>query len=236
MRIFFSTVMRFFFTGVAAILPFIVTVFLAGWIVGAADAYLGPRSTFGSFLYKIFGERLTLFESQWAFPGYLMGYTVVVLLIVLLGFMVTRATVERIHQAVDATFARIPLLGKIYSGVGQVVELFGKKGESSLERFLGMGYVEFGDIRMLALLTSGETYTLADGLAYYLVFIPNAPIPATGFTALVQVEKVHLLDMPLEDMAKLMMSLGVLGPQVLTKGLPNSDGKNRQSVARGVRK
>ncbi|MEW6349162.1 MAG: DUF502 domain-containing protein [Thermodesulfobacteriota bacterium] len=236
MRIFFSTVMRFFFTGVAAILPFIVTVFLAGWLVGAADAYVGPRSTFGTFLYKIFGERLAVFGSPWAFPGYLVGYTVVVLLIVLLGFLVTRATVSRIHQGIDGMFARIPLLGKIYSGVGQVVELFGKKDESGLERFWGIGYVEFGDIRMLALLPSGETYTLSDGLPYYLVFIPNAPIPATGFTALVQVEKVHLLDMPMEDMAKLMMSLGVLGPQVLKKGLRSPPATNRQSRVGGLRK
>ncbi len=236
MRIFFSTVMRFFFTGVAAILPFIVTVFLAGWIVGAADAYVGPRSRFGTFLYAVFGERLIGFGSPWAFPGYIVGYLVVVLVIVVLGFMVTRATAARIQQGVDATFARIPLLGKIYSGVGQVVELFGKKDESGLERFLGMGYVELGDIRMLALVTSGETYTLADGFDYYLVFIPNAPIPATGFTALVRVEKVHLLAMPMEDMAKLMMSLGVLGPQVLKKGLTNPQRKDQESMVGGVRK
>ena len=67
---------------------------------------------------------------------------VVVLLIILLGFLVTRATVTRIHEAVDAMFARIPLLGKIYSAVGQVVELFGKKDDSALDRFLGVGYVE----------------------------------------------------------------------------------------------
>ena len=49
-------VLRFFFTGVAALLPFMVTVFLSGWIVTAADAYVGPEGTFGGFLMKIFGS------------------------------------------------------------------------------------------------------------------------------------------------------------------------------------
>ncbi len=217
--------MRFFLTGVAALLPFIVTVFLSGWVVRAADAYVGPRSTFGAFLIKIFGERLTIFGDSWAFPGYIVGYLVVVLLIILLGFLVTRATVTRIHEAVNAMFARIPLLGRIYSAVGQVVELFGKK-EAGLERFLGIGYVELGPVKTVAMVTSGEKYRLVDGEEYYLVFIPNCPVPATGFMALVRVDQVHLLDMPMEDMAKMMMSLGLLGPQVLTKSLANAAGKN----------
>jgi uncharacterized membrane protein len=70
---------------------------------------------------------------------------------------------------------------------------------------------------MLALLTSAQRYVLADGREHLLVFVPNSPIPATGFNVLVPVDEVNRLDMPMEDMAKLMMSLGILGPQVLTK-------------------
>jgi uncharacterized membrane protein len=203
-----GALLRFFLTGMATLLPFVVTVFVVTWIVGFADAYVGPSSSFGKMLVSIFGP-------QNRYPGFLAGYLVVVLLITLLGFLVTRATIARLHRAVDRTFARIPLFGKIYATVGQMVDIFGKKGQPGLERFGGVGRARLGNVKVLGLLTSGERYLMADGLEYYLVFVPNSPIPATGFNVLVPVDDFELLHMPMEDLAKLLMSLGLLGAQVL---------------------
>ncbi|MDQ7781983.1 MAG: DUF502 domain-containing protein [Desulfomonilaceae bacterium] len=208
MRTFFSTILRLFLTGVATLLPFIVTVFVIGWVVRLADAYIGPSSTFGLFIVAIVGE------SQ-RYVGYGAGYLVVVVLTIFLGFLVTRATVARVHAAIDRMFARIPLFGKVYTAVGQVVDLFGKKNNSGLEKFGGVGFVRLGNIKALGLLTSGERYVLGNGREHLLVFVPNSPIPATGFAMLVPVEDFETVDMPIEDLAKLLMSLGLLGPQVL---------------------
>jgi uncharacterized membrane protein len=210
MRKLASTIFRLFLTGVAALLPFVVTIFIASWTVRLADAYVGPSSAFGAFLLTIVGDK-------YKYPGYLVGYLVVVLVILLLGFLVTRATVSSIHKEVDAVFARIPLFGKIYSAVGQVVDLFGGKGQGGLDRFGGVGEVRVGSIRLLCLLTSAEPYTMADGKRYFLVFVPNSPIPAAGFNMLVPEEDFHRLDMPVEDLVKLVMSLGLLAPQVLPR-------------------
>jgi uncharacterized membrane protein len=220
MSAFFSTVVRFFLTGIATLLPLVVTVFVVGWIVRLADAYIGPSSSFGAFLITIFGPK--------QYPGYVAGYLVVVLLIILLGFLVTRATVARVHKAVDGTFARIPLFGKIYTAVGQVVSLLGQKQEAGLDRFGGIVQIGIGGIKMLALLTSSEPYVLKDGKEYLLVFIPNAPVPATGFNMLVPAENVEHLDMPVEDLAKLLMSLGLLAPQVLRGPLSRFTLKTRE--------
>ncbi len=208
MRTLFSSMVRFFLTGVATLLPLIVTVFVIGWVVRLADAYIGPSSTFGVFIVTVVGESKK-------YAGYGAGYLVVVVFTILLGFLVTRATVARVHAAIDRTFARIPLFGKVYTAVGQVVDLFGKKNNSGLERFGGVGFVRLGNIKVLGLLTSGERYVLADGKEHFLLFVPNSPIPATGFAMLVPVEDFQLMDMPVEDLAKLLMSLGLLGPQVL---------------------
>lgn len=210
MRALASTIVQFFLAGVATLLPFWVTIFVVTWVVKIADAYIGPSSSFGLFILRIVGDANK-------YSGYLAGYLVVVLLIMLLGFLVTRATVHKIHEAVDAMVAKIPLFGRIYSAVGQMVEIFGKRENSGLDRFGGVGYVRMGNVRMLGFLTSAQSYTLADGGQYFLVFIPNSPIPMTGFNALVPAGDVERLDMPMEDMAKLLMSLGLLGPQVLTK-------------------
>jgi uncharacterized membrane protein len=198
---------RFFLTGTAALLPFVVTIFVVSWIVRFADAYIGPSSSFGLFLLTIVGD-------NHKYPGYIAGYLVVVLLIILLGFLVSRATVARVHRAVDSIFAKIPLIGKIYTGVGQVVDVFGKKEQA--RRFGGVGHVRLGNVRMLGLLTSTQRYVFEDGRKHLLVFVPNSPIPATGFNVLVPEEDFAQLDMTVEDLAKLLMSLGLIGTQVLS--------------------
>ena len=191
----------------ATLLPFVVTIFVVSWIVRFADAYIGPSSSFGLFLLKIVGD-------SHKYPGYIVGYLVVVVLIILLGFLVNRATVARVHRAIDSVFAKIPLIGKIYTGVGQVVDVFGKKEQA--DRFGAVGHVRIGNAKMLGLLTSTQRYTLEDGREHLLVFVPNSPIPATGFNVLVPQEDFVRLDMTVEDLAKLLMSLGLLGTQVLS--------------------
>jgi uncharacterized membrane protein len=209
MRKFTSSLLRFFLTGIATLLPFIITVLVVGWIVKLADAYVGPSSYFGRLLGTLVGD-------DYKYPGYLIGYLVVTLSIILLGFLVTRATVSRFQRTINNMFARIPVFGKIYSAVGQAVELFGRNGAGvGLEKFGGVGLVTLGNITAIALLTSSQRYTLSDGKAYVLVFLPNSPIPATGFNILVPEENFQKLDMPMEDLIKLTMSLGLLGPQTI---------------------
>ena len=209
MRKFTSFPLRLFLTGLATLLPFVITVLVVGWIVKLADAYVGPSSYFGQLLGTMVGD-------DYKYPGYFIGYLVVILCIILLGFLVTRATVSRFQKSVNHMFARIPIFGKIYSAVVQAVELFGQNGAGvGLEKFGGVGLANLGTVTTIALLTSSQRYTLSDGKAYVLVFVPNSPIPATGFNVLVPEENFQKLDMPMEDLIKLTMSLGLLGPQTI---------------------
>jgi uncharacterized membrane protein len=218
MRAIVSAIVRFFFTGAAALLPLVVTVFVVSWAVKFADAYIGPSSSFGVFLVRIVGP-------EYRYPGYLVGYLVAVLLVILLGFLVTRATIGKLRSELNAMVARIPLIGKIYAAVVQLVEIFDKKDKGPLERFGGVGEVCIGNVKLLVFLTSPETYVMMDGKSHVLVFVANSPIPATGFNMLVPMDAVRRLDMPVEDLVKLLMSLGLLGSQVLRGPLGAPDRK-----------
>lgn len=224
------TAVRFLFTGIATLLPFVVTIFVITWVVRIADAYIGPSSYFGALVQKISGPHMV-------YAGYVVGYVVSILVIMLLGFLVTRATVARLHQGVDNMFTKIPLFGKVYAAVGQMVELFNKKNGGGLDRFLGIVQFRAGNVKMLGLLSSSERFVLKDGKEYVLLFVPNSPIPATGFNIMVCVDDVQLLDMPVEDLAKLMMSLGILGSQVLKAPIDKTLIKESQeSVEKIVRR
>lgn len=209
-------------------MPLVVTVFVVGWLVRLADAYIGPSSSFGRFVVAVSG-------SNQKYAGYIVAYLVVICLTILLGFLVTRATVAGLRRQFDSMISRIPLFGKIYSAVGQVVALLGKKDQVGLDRFGGIVQIRLGAFKMLALLTSSEPYVLNDGQEYLLVFIPNSPVPATGFNMLVPAEDVQRLEMPVEDLAKLLMSLGLLAPQVLRGPLekvPIKEAEKRQDEAK----
>ncbi len=208
MRTVVSTLIRLFLTGAAALLPFVVTLFVVSWGVRLADGYIGPSSAFGIFLENLVGP-------EYKYPGYIIGYLVAIGLIILLGFLVTRATVARLQSAIDSTLARIPLIGKIYTGVGQIVDLFGRKDQAGLDRFGAVGQIRVGNVKILGLLTSGEKYIMLDGREHLLVFIPNSPIPFTGFNMLVPTEDFQRLEMPVEDVLKLLMSFGLLGREVM---------------------
>jgi uncharacterized membrane protein len=204
----FRTLIRLFLTGAATLLPFVVTLFIVSWGVMLADAYNGPSSNFGLFIVKVVGP-------DYKYLGYLVGYFVAIGLIILLGFLVTRATVARIQRAIDSTVSKIPLVGKIYTGVGQIVDLFGRKDQSGSERFGVVGQIRVGNVKILGFLTSGDTYIMFDGREHLLVYIPNSPIPFTGFNMLVPPEDFQRLDIPVEDAIKILMSFGLLGRDVL---------------------
>jgi len=202
------TLIRLFLTGAATLLPFVITLFIVSWGVMLADAYIGPSSNFGLFIVKLVGP-------DYKYSGYLVGYLVAITLIILLGFLVTRATVARIQSAIDSTVAKIPFVGKIYTGVGQIVDLFGRKDQSGFERFGVVGQIRVGNVKIMGFLTSGDTYIMLDGREHLLVYIPNSPIPFTGFNMLVPSEDFQRLDIPVEDAVKMLMSFGLLGRDVL---------------------
>ncbi|MGO9121277.1 MAG: DUF502 domain-containing protein [Desulfomonilaceae bacterium] len=202
------TLIRLFLTGAATLLPFVITLYIVSWGVMLADAHIGPSSNFGVFIVKLVGP-------DYKYLGYLVGYFVAIGLLILLGFLVTRATVARIQRAIDSTVAKIPLVGKIYMGVGQIVDLFGRKDQSGSERFGVVGQIRVGNVKILGFLTSGDTYIMSDGREHLLVYIPNSPIPFTGFNMLVPSEDFQRLEIPVEDAMKLLMSFGLLGRDVL---------------------
>jgi uncharacterized membrane protein len=54
---------------------------------------------------------------------------------------------------------------------------------------------------------------LGNGEALMTVFMPNAPNPTTGFVVFMPAKDVTVLDMSIEDGAKMVVSAGLVAPQ-----------------------
>ena len=111
---------------------------------------------------------------------------------------------------------RMPVVRGVYRLLKQIFEtVFSKTGHS----FKRVGLIEFPRHGLYALVfVSGDPPTEVgrrseNGEALMTVFMPNAPNPTTGFVLFMPAKDVILLDMAIEDGAKMVVSAGLVPPR-----------------------
>ncbi|MCH7472420.1 DUF502 domain-containing protein [bacterium] len=204
-----------FVAGLLALLPLLITIAVVGFLVGKLQTWLGPGSAF-------YGWTQALSESVNIQPfwSYLISIIVVVVFICVVGYFARRVTGRRIGILVNELIGRIPFINKVYTSVEQVVGLIKQGGKGGAEAALSnVVLVRFANTRILGMLASPQTVDIL-GTPHYLVYFPSTPIPATGFNYLVPCEDVEDADVSVEDLTKILLSLGSLGPDILNAKSP----------------
>ncbi|MDQ3023564.1 MAG: DUF502 domain-containing protein [bacterium] len=206
-----------------ALLPLIVTLAVLGFIVGKILSWFGPSSAFGAAMRGL-AERLGLPSASLV---YAVSLLLTLALIVLIGHFARRYTGQRIGEWVTAMVSRVPFINKIYSSTDQVVALLTRRGGDASGALSHVVMARIGSVRVLGMLSSPEPVHI-DGADYHIVFLPSTPIPASGQNILVPVEDVVDAGISVEEMTKILVSLGSLGPGILNK-VDASNWVNRQS-------
>jgi uncharacterized membrane protein len=108
--------------------------------------------------------------------------------------------------------SRTPVIKYIYSAAKQVVD--------SLRRLQGVPFkkvviVEFPKVGMYSLaFVTGQPVDFK-GQKRIPLFIPHTPNPMTGFLVLLSAEQIIDTDMSMEDAMKMVLSGGLLSPEVI---------------------
>lgn len=198
-----------FLTGLLTLLPLVITLAIVGYIYAKLRQWLGPQSHVGAILKK-FSQRMALHPVL----TYCIIFSAVVLLISLIGVFARRATEVRFARLIE----RIPVISKIYDSSEKIVDVLAgpefahqKQAPTSLKKVV-MAKVANGN--MLGLLASETPVTVA-GQEYLAVFCPASPVPATGLIYYVKPEDVIPLDMTVEELTQVALSMGSLAPEVL---------------------
>ena len=195
-------------TGVLALVPLVVTVYILRALFGLTAGILLPL--------------IDPAVAHW--PWVLRaGLSLAILLvgIYFLGEVATNLVGRRVLQLGEEILLRVPLVKAVYKASKQVVTAFQKQDSAS---FKSVVMVEFprGGTRAIGFLTG--TFTLADGAVWHAVFVPTTPNPTTGFLQYLPTEDVIPTDLKVEEAFKMIMSLGVLTPErmseLLTERLP----------------
>ncbi len=205
---------RTFIAGLLAALPLALTLAAIVWLAELIHRLLGPGSAFGKLL-ESFG--LQFFTSEMA--AYLTGVLVTLAMVYLLGAFVEAGMKSRWQALIDNTLKRVPLVGTVYNTLNKVIRMFDLQEQSEIKSMsvvtCHFGGKEKGTV-VLALLTSPDPISL-NGLDYYAIMIPTAPVPFGGAILYIPVEWVEPSDFGFDGLLNIYMSMGVSSPDYLHK-------------------
>ena len=122
---------------------------------------------------------------------------------------------RQLFRAGERLVDRMPVVRSIYNTLKQIVEtIFAQGGKDSFEKVCMIQYPRKG-IWALAFIstdTSGEVLSRSGEVQMMSVFLPTTPNPTSGFLLFLPAQDVVILDMTVEDAAKLVISAGLVTP------------------------
>ena len=207
-------VFSLFFAGLAALVPIGGTIWLFSLIYQAllnlGDFIIDDCVIFS--LNRLRGARLP--EEMWHFDfpaANLVRFALPLAVIFATGFAVTNAPGRRVLAWMDQAMTRIPVLGFIYNGIKQFVDALRNLGGP--RKFKSVAYIDYpaSGHRLIGFVT-GNYRDPDSGSNKTVVFLPTAPNPLTGFTVVVDDERVINSSISLEAAMKIIISAGLVVP------------------------
>jgi len=205
-------VMGLLLTGFAAVIPIAGTI----WLMVVVYKVL---MRVGDELIKLLLKGLNMMRSgadlateDFAFYGSnFVRFLIPVFLLLLIGFAVANRPGRKVLHWLDQGMQHVPYVGFIYSALKQFVDALRNLGGD--RKFKSVAYVEYPSpgCRMLGFVT-GNYHDSQVGRDVTTVFIPTSPNPMTGFTIIIDNDKVQDSSMSLEEASKLILSAGLVAP------------------------
>ena len=180
-----------FLTGLFVFIPIAITIWIVVWLLAFVNNLVLPILRYIMPIPNI--------------PG--IGLLITLVLIFIIGLIAQNYFGKKVISLWDSIINRIPIVRSIYLAVKQLMEnLFNQKGkgkfkETVLVEFPRKGMYSIGFI---------ANKTEVDGEIYYLVYVPTAPNPTSGYTVFVKEDDVIHTDMSVEDATKIILSGGIV--------------------------
>jgi uncharacterized membrane protein len=198
-----------FLTGLAVLLPTVITLAIIKWLFGTIAA-------FTDLLLFFLPYELTHADAG---KGPMHWYWSVVALLLAIGLvsvvgLLTRYYIgKRLVEWLDATMLRVPLLNKIYGTIKQVNDAFSTGSKTSFKTVVLVEFPREGT-HSIGFITSEQQAEVQTKTKEKVVcvFVPTTPNPTSGFLILVPEEKVTKLEMSVADGIKYIISLGSISP------------------------
>lgn len=188
-------------SGVVALVPLVVTVYVLRLLFGLTAGILLP------FIDPAVEDWPWLYRAGLSFAVLLLG-------IYVLGEVATNLVGRRVLLLGEAVLLRVPFVKVVYRASKQVVTAFQRPNSAA---FKSVVFIEFPrpGLRAVGFLTS--TFKGQDGTEWHSVFVPTTPNPTTGFLQILPASEVVHTNFTVEEAFQMVMSLGVLSPDRMTR-------------------
>lgn len=213
---------KFFFRGLMALLPTILTIFILYVVIGLL--YRNVGIPLGDFLkwgvLSAAGKSEEELARGWILKWFfnqgapLIGFVVGILLTFVAGFFMATFIGRSFVGLFDRIFARLPLVRVIYPYAKQFTTFF-FSADKKMD-FTHAVAVPFPTMGMYSIgfITGEGMKSLNDAVGRRLqcVYVPTAPTPLSGFVVYVAREDIVPLPITVEEAMRIVITAGVIHP------------------------
>jgi len=205
-----------FLAGLIIVAPIGLTIWLIWTVVGWVDSWVWPFVP-QAYHPEALMNRILGREADEELYINVRGLGVIIFLAftILVGWigkgLIGRSFLSWGERLVDRT----PVVRSVYNAAKQIAETVFSQRETSFDKACLVEYPRRGvwAIAFISINAKGEIDAkLNDGEPITTVFLPTTPNPTSGFLLFVPQRDVTLLDMTVEDAAKLVISAGLVYP------------------------
>jgi uncharacterized membrane protein len=185
-----------FLAGVAVVLPFVITIWVIWMVVTFIDNNVEP----------LVPNQLAFLKS---FPG--GGVLLTLLALTLVGALASNFIGRWSVGAADRAIANLPLVRTIYGGAKQVFKQVAAPERTSFKQAVLVEFPLPGSYA-LGFITNEDTSEVAQDIGADLVavYVPQAPIPTSGFLLYLPRAALKPLAIPPDEALKRVISLGII--------------------------
>ncbi|MGB3409212.1 MAG: DUF502 domain-containing protein [Jannaschia sp.] len=197
-----------FLTGLIVIAPIGLTFWLIWSLMGWMDSWVLP---FVPLRYRPDIWLLQQFGLDVDIRGIGVGFFLLFTLLV--GWLAKGLIGRSILRWAENLVQTMPVVRSVYGGLKQIAETILAQDQSSFETACLVEYPRKGlwAIAFISTSAKGEIAARAEE-PMMSVFLPTTPNPTSGFLLFVPKEDIIILDMSVEDAAKLVISAGLVYP------------------------
>lgn len=203
----FATRLRnYFLTGLVIAGPIGITLWLTWTFIHWVDSWVKP------ILPVAYSPETYL---PFTVPG--LGLIVAAVILTLLGFLAANFLGRSLLSFGESLVNRMPLVRNLYSGLKQIFETVLDERGNSFKKAALIEYPRKGlwAVVFIATDTKGEIARRLEGKAETVaVFLPTTPNPTSGFLLFVPKDEIIELHMSVEEAAKLIISAGLINPDL----------------------